>query len=152
MTRPSTPAPGPGPEGLLDLREMWDALLDQGWGSLALVPTGTSVSVQSSVDALRAALQKAPQALQIIDARGADVAEGKKKLGDLRVAVADGSRAVVLVDSLIQSLAGVHLVQGVDAVVLAVHVGDMDLESLTSSVAMIGPDRILGSFTAPPAA
>ena len=61
------------------------------------------------------------------------------------------SRAVVLVDSLIQSLAGVHLVQGVDAVVLAVHVGDMDLEALTSSVAIIGPDRILGSFTAPSA-
>lgn len=140
-----------GSDALLDLREMWAALLELGWSSIALVPTGASISVQGSVNALHAALKGVPMAPVVIDARGADVPAGKKALGELRKALSSGLRAVVLVDSLIQSLAGVHLVQGVEAVVLAVHVGDMDLDALTSSVAIIGPNRILGSFTAPSA-
>ena len=136
-------------DALLDLRDMWAALLDLGWTSIALVPTGAAVSVEGSVEALRAALKGIQEPPVVIDARGADVPDGKTRLGELRIALSSGARAIVLVDSLIQSLAGVHLVQGVDAVVLAVHVGDMDLDALTSSVALIGPDRILGSFTAP---
>jgi hypothetical protein len=138
-----------GSKALLDLREMWSALLDLGWTSIALVPTEASVSVQGSVDALHASLRGVEDPPLIIDARGAGVPEGKKCLGELQAALSSGSRAVVLVDSLIQSPVGVHLVQGVDSVVLAVHVGEMDLEALTSSVAIIGTDRILGSFTAP---
>jgi hypothetical protein len=135
-----------GSKALLDLREMWSALLDLGWTSIALVPTEASVSVQGSVDALHASLRGVEDPPLIIDARGAGVPEGKKCLGELQAALSSGSRAVVLVDSLIQSPVGVHLVQGVDSVVLA---GEMDLEALTSSVAIIGTDRILGSFTAP---
>ena len=149
MTVSRSSTNSPGAEALLDLREMWGALLEQGWSSIAIVPTGASVSVQISVDALHAALRAAPEAIKIVDVRGADAQEGKKRLRDLGAAVADGSRAVVLVDSLIESLAGVHLVQAVDAVLLAVHVGDMDLEFLTSSVAIIGSERVLGSFTVP---
>jgi hypothetical protein len=78
-----------------------------------------------------------------------DVVEGKRRVADLRAILSEGKRAVVLVDSLIQSLSGVHLVSGVDAVVLVVHVGALDFDALTSTVTLIGPDRILGSVTAP---
>ena len=152
MLRPPVPIDSherAGGDAFHDLLGMWAALLELGWSSIALVPTGASVSVQSSVEALRTALKGVREPPVVIDARGADVPEGKKRLGELHTALSSGTRAVVLVDSLIQSLAGVHLVHGVDAVVLAVHVGEMDLESLTSSVAIIGPERILGSFTAP---
>jgi hypothetical protein len=131
---------------------MWSALLEGGWNSLALVPTDHSVSVDLAVDALRAAIQKAGEAgaaLHVIDARGVDVVEGKRRVADLRAILSEGKRAVVLVDSLIQSLSGVHLVSGVDAVVLVVHVGALDFDALTSTVTLIGPDRILGSVTAP---
>jgi hypothetical protein len=36
----------------------------------------------------------------------------------------------------------------VNAVLLVVRVGFMDLDSLTSTVAMVGSDRIVGSVTA----
>jgi len=148
------PIPYPDrPEGFLDLQEMWTALLDGGWDSLALVPTDRSVSAQVAVDALHCAVERAGEAglaLGVIDARGVDVSEGTRRVTDLRAMLSQGKRAVVVVDSLIHSLSGVHLVSNVDAVVLVVHVGAIDFESLTSTVAMIGADRILGTVTAPP--
>ena len=135
---------------LLDLQEMWTALLDGNWNSLALVPTDHAVFVQVAVDALLSAIQKTGVVIRVIDARGVDVPEGKRLVEALRATVSEGMRAIVLVDSLIQSLSGVHLVSGVDTVVLVVHVGAINFESLISTITMIGPDRIIGSVTAPP--
>jgi len=128
---------------------MWGALLDGSWNSLALVPTDHTASVQPMVDALLLASEQAGASVRLIDGRGVDLAEGKRLVHDVDAAVSAGSRAVVVVDSLIRSLSGVHLVKGVDAIVLVVQVGAIDFESLASTVDVIGPDRILGSVAAP---
>jgi hypothetical protein len=137
------------PAGFLDLREMWTSLLDGTWNSLALVPTDHPASVQSVVDALVSAAELAKAPVRLIDARGVDVAEGMRLVQDLVSAVSAGSRAVVVVDSIIRSLSGVHLVKVVDAIVLVVQVGAINVESATSTVDVIGSGRILGSVAAP---
>lgn len=140
----------PAPEqGIHDLEEMWKALLSCDWSSLAVIPTDDRVSVQEVVSALQATSRAADPPVRCIDARGVDIANGKRLVGELAQAVSEHSRAVVVVDSLIRSLSGVHLVQEVDAVLLVVRVGAMDLDSLTNTVAIVGAERIMGSVTAP---
>jgi hypothetical protein len=132
-----------------DIEEMWKALLACDWNSLAVIPTDDRVSVQEVVDALQATSGEADPPVRCIDARGVDIADGKRLVRDLATAVAGNTRAVVVVDSLIRSLSGVHLVEEVDAVLLVVRVGAMDLDSLVSTVAIVGAERIMGSVTAP---
>jgi len=141
---------GPVPQqGARDLEEMWTALFACDWNSLAVIPTDHGVSVQQVVDALQATVGASYPPVRFIDARGIDLAEAKRLARDLSAAVSDGFRAVVVVDSLIRSLSGVHLVQEVSAVLLVVRVGLMDLDSLTNTVAIVGSERIVGSVTAP---
>jgi hypothetical protein len=140
------PAPRPG---VHDLEEMWTALFSCDWNSLAVIPTDDQVSVQEVVDAFDATSGASDPPVRCIDARGVDIANGKRLVRDLAAAVSARSRAVVVVDSLIRSLSGVHLVQEVEAVLLVVRVGAMDLDSLTNTVAIVGADRIMGSVTAP---
>jgi len=136
-------------QGIQDLEEMWKALLACDWNSLAVIPTDDRVSVEEVVAALQATSGAADPPVRIIDARGVDIANGKRLVRDLAAAVSENSRAVVVVDSLIRSLSGVHLVQEVEAVLLVVRVGAMDLDSLTNTVALVGAERIMGSVTAP---
>jgi hypothetical protein len=136
-------------QGLPDLVEMWTALLACDWDSLAVIPTDRGVSVQQVMAALLESAVGSDPPVRCIDARGVDVAEAKRLEGDLAAALSERSRAVVVVDPLILSLSGVHLVQAVNAVLLVVQVGAMDLDSLTSTVAIVGAERILGSVAAP---
>ena len=140
----------PPQQGQVDLEEMWKSLLACDWNSLAVVPTDYGVSVQAVVDALRSTSASSNPPVRLIDARGLDVAEGKNLARDLAVARSERARVVVIVDPLIRSLSGVHPVQEVGSVLLVVRVGAMDIDALTSTVAIIGTERIVGSVTAPP--
>ena len=141
---------GPAPrQEVRDLEEMWTALLACGWNLLAVVPTDHGISVQPVVDALRATSGAANPPVSCIDARGADIAEAKRLAEELAAAISRKSRAVVVVDSLMGSLSGVHLVQGANSVLLVVRIGGMDLDSLTGTVAIVGSERVVGSVTAP---
>ncbi len=126
---------------------MWAALLRCDWNSLAVVPTDPAVSVKQVVAVLQSTIAESNLAIHFVDARGVNVADGKRLAGQLAANMGRG-RAVIVVDSLIRSLSGVHLVQGVDAVLLVVRVAAMDLDALASTVEMVGPNRVLGSVTA----
>ena len=147
---PDDLAGGAPPQGQLDLEEMWKALLACDWDSLAVIPTDQGVSVQSVVDTLLAISSRTGRPVKCLDARGVEIADGKRLAKELAAARSTNTRAVVVVDSLIRSLSGVHLVQGVNAVLLVVRVGLMDLDALTSTVAIVGAERIVGSVAAPP--
>jgi hypothetical protein len=146
---PDDPAAPPDSRGARDLDEMWKALLAGGWTSLAIVPTDHHISVQAVVDSLHRTTGGSSPPVRCIDSRGTDVSEGKAMTRDLERAVAEKSRVVVVVDALVRSLSGMHLVHEVNAILLVVRVGSMDLDSLTSTVAMVGAERIFGSVTAP---
>jgi hypothetical protein len=139
----------PEPDAALDISEMWRGLLATGWHSLAVVPTDKTVSCQVVADALASVASSSEGTVHRIDARGADIAAARQRVGEVQSLRDSEQKTVVFVDSLMESLSGVHLVREVDAVLLVVRVGSIDVESLTSSVSMIGPDKIVGSVTGP---
>ena len=146
---PDVSAGGARQQGQLDLEEMWKALLACDWDSLAVIPTDQGVSVQAVVDTLQSISSRTGRPVRCFDARGVEIADGKRLARELAAALSTNTRAVVVVDSLIGSLSGVHLVRGVNAVLLVVRVGLMNLDALTSTVEIVGAERIVGSVTAP---
>ncbi len=139
-------------QGVLDLEAMWAALLAGDWSALAVVPTDEGISAKDVVDALQRAVVGTNPPVHVVDARGVDVEEARRLVGRVESALAKQARAVVVVDPLVRSLAGVHLVRDADAILLVVKVGARELQSLTSTVSMLGTARILGSVTAPSSA
>lgn len=145
-----SPSVTSSPPGFHDLVDMWVALLEGGWDSLAVVPSDHEVSVDTVVDALREALRRAgSERIQVIDARDADVAAARRLASDLSSALSRGDRAVVVVDSVMRSLSGMHLIQAVNALLLVIRLGAMDVDALSSTVTLVGPERILGAVAAP---
>jgi hypothetical protein len=128
---------------------MWKALLALDWISLAVIPTDHGVSVQHVMNALSTTSSGSTPPVKCVDARGVDVAEARRLERELATSLSAGSRVVIVTDPLTRSLSGVHLVQSVNAILLVVWVGAMDLDSLTSTVSIVGVERILGSVTAP---
>jgi hypothetical protein len=142
MRSPTDPPPRPG---YPDLLEMWRVLLESSWRNLAVVPAGHGVSAQMVVDALLETVQGYGDRVRVFDARSLDVPQCAKLAEDTLQAVTDGCRVVTVVDSLMRSLGSARVVKHAAAVLLVIRVGAPDMESLTSTLNLIGPERILGS-------
>lgn len=142
------PAPSSG-TGYPDLLEMWRALLNGDWASLAVVPAAPDVSVRLVREALDEVVAGMTDKVRIVDARGLEVAECKQLALDLSLALVDGHRAVTFVDSVIDRLAPLHLVKQTTVVLLVTGVGGLHLDALESTLSAVGPQRILGTVVAP---
>jgi hypothetical protein len=129
---------------------MWLSLMGGGWSSLVVVPTDPDVSARVVTGALaEVATFHDLGPFQIIDALGASPAVGEQLAKELASVVASGVRAVAAVDSLMQSLAGVHLVRDADAALLVVRLGPANFDYVQSTIDIIGRERILGAVTLP---
>lgn len=129
---------------------MWESLLASSWASLAVLPTDAGTSVTLVTEALGVVAARHPKgSLRLVDAQGATVAQGEELTREVASAVAGGARVVVVIDSVMWSLAGVPLLRASDYVLLVVRVGAADPEGLTSTIGIVGHDRIMGSVAVP---
>jgi hypothetical protein len=133
-----------------DLQQMWLSLMRGRWSSIAIVPTDPGTSARMVIDALvDVARIEDVGRYEIIDAEGATPAQGERLAQNVAAVVAGGSRAVVAVDSLMQSLGGVPLVRDADAALLVVRLGTSSFDAVQSTIDIIGRARILGSVALP---
>jgi len=126
-----------------ELREMWLSILQQDWWSIAVVPTDRLVSVEPVMLALSRIGQL--HQVRIIDGQGISVADGLKLGAMMLQAVGIGPRSVVSVDSVVESLGGVSVVDRVSKVLLVMSLGLSRLESVESTIRIVGRDRVLGA-------
>jgi hypothetical protein len=116
-----------------------------GWRGLVVIPASSSTNVEPVLGALRSALPHgASSEVEIVDGRGASMGDGDR-LARKVTGVPDGRRFVAFIDPITQSLAGVPLVRAADAVLLVVQVNSQDVESLSSTLSIVGIDRVIGS-------
>lgn len=143
---------GTTPQGtpVRELEEMWESLLATGWASLAVVPADHDTPIDLVTRSFQTVAARHPGgAIRLIDAQGATMPEGEKLAGDLAFAVKEGTRVVLVVDSLMRSLAGVPLVRHAEVVLLVVRISPSDPEGLRSTIGIVGPERIMGSVAVP---
>lgn len=148
----SGPAATAAPGGALaqELQQMWRSLMRGSWTSIVVVPTDARIPQGVVVGALRdAAAFHHMERFQIVDAAGASPAQGERLAQQVASAVAGGARAVVAVDSLMESLGGIPLVRDADAALLVVRLGVSNYDSVQSTVDIVGRERILGTVALP---
>jgi hypothetical protein len=129
-----------------DVERLWRALLITTWRGLVVIPASSSTSVESVLGSLRAVLKPGAAAeVEIVDGRGASMGDGERLSKMATGGSSDGRRFVAFIDPITQSLAGVPLVRASDAVLLVVQVNSQDVESLSSTLSIVGIDRVIGS-------
>jgi hypothetical protein len=129
-----------------DLERLWQALLLTGWRCLVVIPANPSTSADSVVGALRAVLPSGGlPAVEVVDGRGASMGDGDRLAGRVADSNGAGRRVIAFIDPITQSLAGVPLVRTADAVLLVVQVDSPDVESLSSTLSIVGIERVVGS-------
>jgi hypothetical protein len=133
-----------------ELQQMWLSLMRGNWNSIAVVPTDPGISAKAVTDALvQAARLNDLGEFTIFDAAGASIPDGTRIAREVAAAVAAGSRAVIAVDSLMQSLGGIPLVRDADAALLVVRLGSSNFDSVQSTIDIVRPGRIVGSVALP---
>jgi hypothetical protein len=133
-----------------DLERLWRALLLTSWRCLVVIPANPSTSSEPVVAALRAIIPSGglPD-LEVIDGRGASMGDGDRLAAQVTERNASGRRVIAFIDPITQSLAGVPLVRAADAVLLVVQVESPDVDSLSSTLSIVGIDRVVGSVAVP---
>jgi hypothetical protein len=58
-------------------------------------------------------------------------------------------RVVAFIDPITQSLAGVPLVRAADSVLLVIQIDSTDVESLSSTLSIVGAGRVVGAVAVP---
>jgi hypothetical protein len=146
--RPASTGESPRRPG--DLEQLWEALLHTGWQCLAVIPVDPTAASQLVLDALRAVLRREGRSsIDVLDGRGASIQDGNRLAGDASTMVSKGRRIVAFIDPITRSLAGVPLVREADSALLLVQVGFPDVDSLASTLSIVGVDRVVGSVTVP---
>jgi hypothetical protein len=140
------PASGSSSRPSSDIERLWRALLLTSWRGLVVIPANSSTSLESVLCSLRAVLQPGAAAeVEIVDGRGASMGDGDRLARMVTGGSSEGRRFVAFIDPITQSLAGVPLVRASDSVLLVVQVDSPDVESLASTLSIVGIDRVVGS-------
>jgi hypothetical protein len=125
-------------------------LLLTGWRCLVVIPANPSTSSESVLAALRSILPPgASTTLEVLDGRGASMGDGERLAAQVPERNATGRRVIAFIDPITQSMAGVPMVRAADAVLLVVQVESPDVESLSSTLSIVGIDRVVGSVAVP---
>ena len=121
-----------------------------GWRCLVVIPANPSTSADTVLGALRSVLPpQASSAPEVLDGRGASMGDGDRLASQVADRNASGIRVIAFIDPITQSLAGVPLVRAADAVLLVVQVESPDVESLSSTLSIVGIERVVGSVAVP---
>jgi len=122
--------------------EMWLSLLREDWASLVIVPTDHAISTYP-VTAPLAEIAKL-NAFRVFDAQRVSVADGLKLGARLAQAASAGSRTIVILDSLMESLGSVSVANQANRALVVVQLGVSRSDSLQSTIGLVGRDKILG--------
>jgi hypothetical protein len=144
------PASRSPPRHSSDLQRLWRALLLTSWRCLVVIPATPSTSAAGVLGALRSVLtRETSSSLDVVDGSGASMSDGDRLARMVSESTSEGRRVIAFIDPITQSLAGVPLVRAADSVLLVVQLESPDVESLASTLSIVGTDRIVGSVAVP---
>ena len=134
-----------------EYQQLWFALQRRPWKSLAVVPVGAGGSARDVVSALCAVGQvQAHSPLLFFDARGVDLWRVSSLLEEMAVESRQADRILLVLDPLLENLAGVPIARAADAVLLCVDLGHSDFASARRTIELVGAERVLGSVAISP--
>jgi len=148
----------PSPPAGAAANALWFAVQARPWLSLAILPAGPGESALDVANALYdvgALISGGP--IRLMDARTVTLATSASFIVNMSSLVsapgekrAGTQRAVVVLSSVVEQLAGVPIVLAADAVVLTMTLGKTRLDDARRTLELIGTERALGCVLVPP--
>lgn len=131
--------------------QLWFALVQRAWSSLAIVPVGPDVPALFAASALASAGRLYRHwMVHLLDAEGA----GPPAAGSVVDAAADiaarGEQSIIAVDSPLANHAAIHIARSADAALLLVPLGRAGLVAARRTIECIGRERFIGSVAVGP--
>jgi hypothetical protein len=134
------------------LQQLWFATLRAEWRSLVIVPAHADSSALPVAKALAAVgTVHLGSAVEVVDGSRSTLEGASAVAGQMNAKVSAGVRAIVPVDPLVTSLAGLPIALAADAVLLAVALGRGDLRSARKTLELLGEAKVLGAVAIRPA-
>jgi hypothetical protein len=138
---------------------LWFAVQTRPWNSLAVLPAGPGESALGVANALYdvgALVSGGP--MRMLDARTVGLASSAAFIVNMSSLVSapgerrtgGAQRAVVLLSSVVEEMAGVPIVMSADAALLTLTLGKTSLEDARRTLELIGAQRVIGCILVPP--
>jgi hypothetical protein len=127
-------------------QRIWFSIRQQGWTSLALVPSHSAIQVTKVAESLAdTARVQAERPVTVIDAIGIQLENVESTVHAIGDAAAGGDWVIVAVDAIADNPAAIAVVQACSAALLIVRLGESLLASAHGTLDAVGRERFLGS-------
>jgi hypothetical protein len=127
-------------------QRIWFSIRQQGWTSLALVPS------HSGIDAVKVAQAFADtgrvqgeRPVSVIDATRVQLENVQQTIESITATVARGEWVIVPVDAIAENPSAIALVQATSAALLLVRLGESLIASSQNALDAVGREKFLGS-------
>ena len=130
-----------------DLQRLWFTTRQQGWSSLAIIPSDAAVDAGRVAESLVATGRLyGERTVSLLNARGAQLTGVHDLVDLLGVMTGRGEWVIVPVDPIEDSPSAVPIVRATSAAILVVRLGESLLNSARTAIEAIGRERFLGSI------
>ena len=128
-------------------QRIWFSIRNQGWTSLALVPSHSGIDVVKVAEALAATGRvQGDRPVTVVRATDVQLAKVQQIIDVVAETVSRGELVIVPVDAIIENPSAIAIVQAASAALLLVRLGESLLTSAQSTLEAAGHERFLGSI------
>jgi hypothetical protein len=127
-------------------QRIWFSIRQQGWTSLALVPSHPGIDVVQVAETLAATGRlQGEHPVHVVNGTGAQLENVQQVLESVATGTDRGDWVIVPVDAIAENPSAIALVQGTSAALLVLRLGESLLASAQGTLEAIGRKRFLGS-------
>ena len=127
-------------------QRIWFSIRNQGWTSLALVPSHSGIDVVKVAEALAdTGRVQGDRPVTVVRATDVQLAKVQQIIDVVAETVSRGELAIVPVDAITENPSAIAIVQAASAALLLVRLGESLLTSAQSTLEAAGRERFLGS-------
>ncbi|MEO6236664.1 MAG: hypothetical protein ABIQ52_06660 [Vicinamibacterales bacterium] len=127
-------------------QRIWFSIRQQGWTSLALVPSHSGIDAVKVAEAFAATGRiQGERPVKVINATGVHLEGVQHLIESVAAAVGRGEWVIVPVDAIAENPSAIAIVQAASAALLLVRLGESLLASAQNAIEAVGRERFLGS-------
>ena len=127
-------------------QRIWFSIRQQGWTSLALVPTHSGIDAVKVAQAFAATGRvQGERPVNVINATGVHLEGVQQVVESVAASVDRGEWVIVPVDAIAENPSAIAIVQATSSALLLIRLGESLLASAQNAIEAVGRERFLGS-------
>jgi hypothetical protein len=127
-------------------QRIWFSIRQQGWTSLALVPSHSGIDAVKVAEAFaETGRVQGERPVSVINATGVQLENVQQLIESVAATVNRGEWVIVPVDAIAENPSAIAIVQGTSAALLLIRLGESLIASAQNALDAVGREKFLGS-------